>query len=126
MDSIGTRRPSAIVTSVPESRQLSELELLPLALDDVPPGPDELPPPPELLPPPEEPPLPELSPEESPLPDGTDDSVSVSSLLIDDELGGPLEEPPESPPLPELSSVSIELGVSVSLEELELGLSLLL
>jgi len=76
--SIGTRRPSAIVTSVPKRKQLLELPLLdPPPLE---PPPSLEPPPPEEPPPPLDPPPPELPP--------PDDSPDV-----------PPDDPPEDPPL---------------------------
>ena len=70
-DSMGTRLPSGLVTSVPKRKQLDE------------PPPEEPPPelPPPELPPPEEPP-PDDPPPELPPP----------------ELPPPLEPPPEEPP----------------------------
>jgi len=82
--SIGTRRPSAIVTSVPKRKQLLELPLPdPPPLDPPPP----LEPPPPLDPPPPEEPPPPLVPPPPELPP-PDDSPDV-----------PPVDPPEDPPL---------------------------
>ena len=87
--------------------ELLELDGL-LLLDDVPPlplAPDE--PTPEL-------PTPELPvPDDAPLPlDPPDEPDGVPSvLLMDDELGGPLEDAPLPELACELDAVSVELGV---------------
>jgi hypothetical protein len=81
-DSIGTRRPSAFVTNVPQRRQLLDPD----------PDPDPLPDPLALL--------------DDPLPDGVIDSVELLELL-EEELPL-LEPPPEVPPPPDVPPPPLE------------------
>lgn len=76
--SIGIRRPSAIVTSVPYRRQFPD------PLEPEPPPPDEPPLPPEVPPPPDDPPPPDEPPELLPLPDDTDEPLPPEELAPDD------------------------------------------
>jgi len=82
-DSIGTRRPSAFVTSVLQRRQLLEPE----------PDPDSLPDPLPLV--------------DEPLPDGVIDSVELLLELLDDELPQ-LDPPPDVPPPPDAPPPPLE------------------
>jgi hypothetical protein len=102
--------PDELLLPLPLLDMLLELEELLLLEDVVPPVPVPLPPDepaPEL-------PAPELpAPDDAPLPlDAPDEPEGVPSVvLIDDELGGPLEDAPLPELACELDAVSVELGV---------------